>query len=51
VVTVTLPAWWVEIIAAFRDRYAPAEAEYRTQKVLNALIGKALGRDELAISH
>jgi hypothetical protein len=50
-VTVTLPAWWVEIITAFRDRYAPAEAEYRTQKVLNELIGKALGRDQPAPCH
>jgi hypothetical protein len=50
-VTVTLPAWWVAIIAAFRDLYAPAEAEYRTKKVLNELIGKVLGRDEPAICH
>jgi hypothetical protein len=49
--TVTLPAWWVEIIAAFRDLYAPAEAEYRTQKVLNELIGKQMGRDEPAPCH
>ncbi len=49
--TVTLPAWWVEIITAFRDRYAPAEAKYRTQKVLNELIGKRMGRGEAAGYH
>jgi hypothetical protein len=49
--TVTLPAWWVEIIAAFRDLYEPAEAEYRAQKVLNELIGKQMGRDEPATCH
>jgi hypothetical protein len=49
--TVTLPDWWVEIIAAFGGRYGPAEAEYRTQKVLNELIGKAMGRDGPAAYH
>jgi hypothetical protein len=49
--TVTLPAWWVEIITTFRGLYDPAEAEYRAQKVLNELIGKALGRDEPATCH
>src|SRR3954471_18957899 len=38
--TVTLPKWWSEIVASFADLYEPAEAEYRTQKVLNELIGK-----------
>ena len=49
--TVTLPAWWCEIITNFRDLYEPAEAEYRAQKVLNELIGKALGRGEPATYH
>ena len=48
--TVTLPAWWFEIITAFRDRYEPAEAKYRAQKVFNELIGKQMG-DELATYH
>jgi len=46
--TITLPEWWFEIITTFADLYAPAEAEYRTQKVLNNLIGKAMGRGEPA---
>ena len=48
--TVTLPAWWFEIITAFRDLYEPAEAEYRAQKVLNELIGKQMG-DKLVTYH
>jgi hypothetical protein len=48
--TVTLPAWWFEIITAFRDLYEPAEAKYRAQKVLNELIGKQMG-DELVTYH
>ena len=49
--TVTLPAWWFEIIAAFRDLHEPSEAEYRTQKVLNELIGKQLERAAPAACH
>ena len=49
--TVTLPEWWCEIITTFGDLYEPLEAEYRTQKVFNELIGKALGRDEPATCH
>lgn len=49
--TVTLPQWWFEIITAFRDLYEPAEAEYRTQKVLNELIGRRMGRGECATYH
>src|SRR3712207_475311 len=49
--TVTLPAWWVEIVTTFRDLYEPSEAEYRTQKVLNELIGKRMGRGEAAACH
>ena len=49
--TVTLPAWWFEIITTFRDLYEPPEAEYRTQKVLNELIGKRMGREEFAAYH
>ena len=58
--TVTLPAWWLEVIAAFRDLYEPAEAEYRVQKVLeyrvqkvlmNELIGKRMGRDKSPAHH
>ena len=49
--TVTLPAWWCEVIATFADLYEPAEAEYRTQKVLNELIGKRMGRAEPATCH
>jgi hypothetical protein len=48
--TVTLPAWWFEIITAFRDLYEPAEAKYRAQKVFNELIGKQMG-DELVTYH
>jgi hypothetical protein len=44
--SVTLPQWWYEIITTFRDLYEPSEAEYRSQKVLNELIGKQLGREE-----
>ena len=49
--TVTLPEWWFEIITAFRDLYEPLEAEYRTQKVLNELVGKQMGREELVRYH
>ncbi len=49
--TVTLPRWWAEIISTFRELYDPAEAEYRMQKVLNELIGKAMGRGEAATHH
>ena len=49
--SVTLPEWWCEVIAAFGDLYEPSEAEYRAQKALNELIGKALGRDEPATCH
>ena len=49
--TITLPEWWFEIITTFANLYEPAEAEYRTQKVLNNLIGKAVGRDEPAAYH
>jgi len=49
--TITLPEWWFEIITTFAALYEPAEAEYRTQKVLNNLIGKAVGRDEPAAYH
>ena len=49
--TVTLPPWWMEIISTFRELYEPSEAEYRTQKVLNELIGKAMGRGEAATHH
>jgi hypothetical protein len=50
-VTVTLPQWWFEIITTFRDLYEPFEAEYRSQKVLNELVGKQIGREELARYH
>ena len=49
--TVTLPEWWFEIITAFGDLYEPLEAEYRAQKVLNELIGKQMGREELLRYH
>jgi hypothetical protein len=49
--TATLPGWWFEIITAFRDLHEPAEAEYRSRKVLNELIGKRMGRDEPAAYH
>ena len=49
--TVTLPKWWFEIITTFNDLYEPAEAEYRTQKVFNELIGKKMGWGELATYH
>jgi len=49
--TVTLPEWWLEIITTFAELYEPAEAKYRAQKVLNELIGKAMGRDGPAASH
>jgi hypothetical protein len=48
--TVILPAWWFEIITVFRDRYEPAEAKYRAQKVFNELIGKQMG-DEPVTYH
>ena len=48
---VTLPEWWSEIITTFGDLYEPSEAEYRTQKVLNELISKRLGREEFATRH
>ncbi len=49
--TVTLPRWWMEIIVTFRDLYEPSEAEYRTHKVLNELVGKKMGRGETATRH
>ena len=49
--TVTLPKWWFEIITTFGDLYDPSEAEYRTQKVFNELIGKRIGRGEIATRH
>ncbi len=49
--TVTLPEWWFEIITSFRDLYEPAEAEYRTQKVLNELIGKRMAWGGAAACH
>ena len=49
--TVTLPEWWFEIITTFGDLYEPSEAEYRTQKVLNELISKRMGRGEFATRH
>ena len=49
--TVTLPQWWFEIITTLGDLYEPPEAEYRTQKVLNELVGKRMGRGELATRH
>ena len=49
--TVTLPEWWFEIIDTFGDLYEPSEAEYRTQKVLNELISKKLGRGDFATRH
>ncbi len=49
--SVTLPAWWWEIITTFRERYEPAEAQYRAQKVLNELIGKQIGREAPATWH
>jgi hypothetical protein len=49
--TVTLPEWWFEIITTFSDLYESSEAEYRTQKVLNELISKRLGRGEFATRH
>ena len=49
--TVTLPDWLVEIITSFRGLYEPAEAEYRTQKVLNELIGKRIAGAGAATCH
>jgi hypothetical protein len=49
--TVTLPEWWFEIITTFGDLYEPCEAEYRTQKVFNELIGKRMGPGEVATRH
>jgi hypothetical protein len=49
--TITLPQWWFEIIITLKDLYEPPEAEYRTQKVLNELIGKQVGRGALATYH
>ena len=49
--TVTLPQWWFEIITTFKGLYEPPEAEYRTQKVLNELLGKQMGRGALATYH
>ena len=49
--SVTLPEWWCEIITAFRNLYEPSEAEYRTQKVLDELIGKQLAQAEPAAYH
>ena len=41
----------MEIITVFRDLYEPSEAEYRTHKVLNELVGKTMGRGEAATRH
>ena len=49
--TVTLPEWWFEIITTFGDLYDPSEAEYRTQKVFNELIGKRVAPGEVATRH
>ena len=49
--TVTLPEWWFEIITIFGDLYEPCEAEYRTQKVFNELIGKRIAPGEVATRH
>jgi hypothetical protein len=49
--TVTLPEWWLEIITTFGDLYEPPEAEYRTQKVLNELIGKRMGQEASVTRH
>jgi hypothetical protein len=49
--TITLPQWWFEIITTFGGLYEPSEAEYRTQKVLNELIGKQMGKGTLATYH
>jgi hypothetical protein len=49
--SITLPQWWFEIITTFKGLYEPSEAEYRTQKVLNELLGKQLGRDEFLTCH
>ena len=49
--TATLPRWWMEIITTFRALYDPAEAEYRTHKVLNELIGEVMGRGEAVTPH
>jgi hypothetical protein len=43
--TVTLPRWWMELITTFRALHDPAEAEYRTHKVLNELIGRAMATE------
>ena len=49
--TITLPQWWFEIITTFKGLYEPPEAEYRTQKVLNELLGKQMERGALATFH
>jgi len=49
--TVKLPEWWFEIITTFGDLYEPCEAEYRTQKVFNELIGKRIAPGEVATRH
>jgi len=49
--TVTLPQWWFEIITTFGGMYEPSEAEYRIPKVPNELVGKRIGRGELATLH
>ena len=49
--SITLPQWWFEIITTFGDLYEPSEAEYRAQKVINELLGKQMGRGELATCH
>ena len=49
--SITLPQWWFEIITTFGGLYEPSEAEYRTQKVINELLGKQMGRGELATYH
>ena len=48
---ITLPQWWFEIITTFKGLYEPPEAEYRTQKVLNELLGKQMERGVLATYH
>ncbi len=46
-----LPEWWCEITTTFSDLFEPAEAEYRTRKVLNELIGKQLEQEAPATYH
>src|SRR3954453_14885850 len=49
--TITLRQWWFEIIPTFKGLYELPEAEYRTQKVLNELLGKQMERGALAVYH